>query len=794
MGKKLLILWSLLTILSSYALDIVKDGTAVSEIILSDTANPSQKLAAADLQEFFEKISGAKVEVVSAPTGKFKNKIYVGENDFSKNIGFDLKGTENGGYKVFVADDYAIIAGHDSFTKANALSRRDPEAINKFQETAGEKFGYGAALTNEDSKLKKLDIFLDDDTGTWYAAICLLEQLGVRFYAPGENGTVIPSAKNIILQKQNLLRKPHFPNRLFYFYRPNQLWETVRWMFRNGCGVSIKGDFGGHNTIYITTPDVTKKYPEIAGKDEKGKILPGRDNSGVPRLTNPKFRELAMKYVDAVFKYRPDFNMINLGMHDGFGYIDYEDSLKFKIGDKRGNRFSNYLWDYWGWAAREIKKKYPGKSLSVLAYASYFCPPDDVSLVPDNVVITLCYWTPWLQGYQRDEITAVRNQWLKILGNGGKLRHWDYFLYYSPKFPRIPVFFTKILQQDMQEMDGKSIGKFIEITYNQKKDGLTCPGLMHFMVYWQCKLFWEPNADREKVMNEYFKLYFGPAEKEMKEFYDFSEERYRNPIPLNKHTADSLKEYNGKYFEILSRARAKAGSGSVYDKRIAEIESEMSSLKKQHETLERTGPKIILQMFADMKKLDASPEKYMSSWRTLSDLKTGKQILQNNTEIKMALSADRSKLHLIAVCHEEDMKNIRAKCVKDDDPQIFNDDLLEIFISTPLHSYFHIAVNANGIVYDSTTDPELIERDTLPDLWNSGAKALVKKLEDRWIAEIEIPTKDFGNLGPSRDYTWGFQVGRTRFSGFDQQHQALAPTGGLYAEKTKWASLYLNQR
>jgi hypothetical protein len=85
----------------------------------------------------------------------------------------------------------------------------------------------------------------------------------------------------------------------------------------------------------------------------------------------------------------------------------------------------------------------------------------------------------------------------------------------------------------------------------------------------------------------------------------------------------------------------------------------------------------------------------------------------------------------------------------------------------------------------------IVERDTLPILWNPGIKAVVKKFDDRWTVEIMIPTKDFGNIGPTKDFPWGIQVGRTRFTGGEMECWAIAPTNGAYATLNKWGDLWM---
>ena len=96
-------------------------------------------------------------------------------------------------------------------------------------------------------------------------------------------------------------------------------------------------------------------------------------------------------------------------------------------------------------------------------------------LVRDNVAITLCYWTSWLTDPVRSRPRLEgRDAWLRLL-KPGRLRVWDYFLFfYSGREPRIPPFYTAVLQEDMQALDGHCIGKFIEVKGDDGR--LTCPG------------------------------------------------------------------------------------------------------------------------------------------------------------------------------------------------------------------------------------------------------------------------------------------------------------------------------
>ena len=155
------------------------------------------------------------------------------------------------------------------------------------------------------------------------------------------------------------------------------------------------------------------------------------------------------------------------------------------------------------------------------------------------------------------------------------------------------------------------------------------------------------------------------------------------------------------------------------------------------------------------------------------------------------MTPDKSALIIGAICNESNMGKLKADCKLNDKFEIFSDDVLEVYINTPERSYFKIVVNPNGAIWDESTDVSIVERDTLPILWNPGTKAVVKKFDDRWTVEIMIPSKDFGNIGPTKEFPWGIQVGRTRFTGGNAECWAIAPTNGAYATLNRWGDLWM---
>lgn len=296
------------------------------------------------------------------------------------------------------------------------------------------------------------------------------------------------------------------------------------------------------------------------------------------------------------------------------------------------------------------------------------------------------------------------------------------------------------------------------------------------------------------MLDEYYHLFFGPAETEMREFYEFSEKVW------SRQESRSLTESTGFlneadvdcYFEILARACAKAGGDTAYGKRIALIENNMQPLKKLFPNLKRTGPWVRAYKSPETVQVCGDLSEYKYGWTTLRDWTTGESPAKNLTRAVVAMMPDKSALMVGVVCFENRMGELQANCATNDDVSIFQDDVIEVYLNTPERSDFKIVVNPNNAVWDESTDVAIIDRDTLPILWDPGVKAAVKKLPDRWTVEILIPTKDFGQLGPTKEYPWGIQVGRTRFTAGNKDVWALAPTsGGPFRTMNRWGNLWV---
>lgn len=594
--------------------ELVKNGRAVAEIVVDSAANQSVKQAANDVQFYLRKISGADLPIVNVPTGGRWNRVYIGESSSTKVLGFKPTPFTGSGYEIIARDNYVILSGLDRLSVPPPFSQTvddslyqqgkiprptgyPSQGLKKWQEFCGEKFDYSSFVNNGAGYfVKALGLYTNDDTGTWYAATELLEQIGVRFYAPYDDGTVVPEMKDITIAEQELKREAAFPHREWFYSRGEE--QGVAWIKHMKCGNRLM-IINNHTTYAIfSSKEQHELHPEYLACDNDGKAYPGYPSgAGIPRFGDPGFRRASAILLDKLFEAFPELHAVAMGPPDGGVKIDARDvSLYGKESATMEQRISNCVWDYNVFLARELQKAHPDKFLLYMVYGEGVkqLPTNKWDGMPGNIILSFTQQpcsADCVLNDAKKTMLVQRHQWLDFLKQKGKSPIWDYFLYYRfPNQQRYPVFFTTELQNEMREMQPYADGKFIEVPIARQSNGasgeagfqLGLPAIMHLMIYWQSKLLWDPGADRKAVLDEYYRLYFGPAATEMKEFHEFAEEVWNRQVSRRMSPVDgfiTIQDVN-KYFEILAWARAKVDRDSVYDRRIAAMEAAYQPLKK----------------------------------------------------------------------------------------------------------------------------------------------------------------------------------------------------------------------
>ncbi len=775
---------------STRGLDIVRDGRPCAEIVIDRNAHKGIQAAAQDLQEHLEKISGVRLNLVHAPSSEAINRIYVGDNEHTVRLGYRLPEFSGSGYDIWIGDTYAVLSGPSTLFPPKKF--RD---LAEFQEFMGEKYTEELFTSGRGQFNESLGIFDNDDIGAWHAVSALLERLGVRFYAPYEDGTIFPKLTSVSLKPGRETRQAAFDRRQWWHSAMAADRDGVAWLKRLKCGTRT-GIVCNHTLrTLICDPETRLRHPSWYAEESPGKLFPGfRNQGGVPRYTDPDFQFACVDWARKLFDTYPMLSQVTLGApEDANDPYDWRDKAVYETpGIDHKQAYANMMWDFHAAVARELKKSHPDKGVIWWCLYNDNIPTNiDPDNQPDNILCRMEAVPPSAYAFDDEKKTffdGIRSMFAAFKPRG-KSQQWEWWLdYWWPTSPRYPEFFMRKLQQARQEQRKYFDGFFMEVA----PDSQTNPTrigevpISHLMMYVNCKLLWDPDLDLDALLDEYYKLWFGPAEKEMRAFHEYAEEIWLRP------GSRSVSEVNGflkrtdvpKYFELLDAAKARTERETIYYDRIAAMEKSYAGLRTIFDDRMPRGRPIQAGVLANNAQPDGDFSKYTRAWLPLKDETTGKDVGRNRTEFTAALTENKGQLFVAVRCSEESMEKLVEETRVFDTSGIFNDDHVTICINTPEKNWFEVTVNPALAIYDECRDLEVINRVALPILWTPGTKGHVKKLAHRWELEVAIPTGEFGHAGSSPRFPWGINVRRVRRAGGQPEQQALTP-----AAPSRWAQL-----
>lgn len=764
---------------------LVKDGKAQAEIVISDKPERAVNLAAKELQTYISKITGAQLQIVTKPGDDVPVRIYVGRSAWSDKLGIEVKDLKKDMYKLVSEGKWLALIGNDEEYKPSepwCKSREDRPRMQAEWEKRTGKTWLSFDLSSFKGYSKELDIWAGDGAGSLYAVDDFLRGLGVEWYMPGELGEIVPKRASIALLKVNKTVKPEIAYRgitFVDFFLPGTA-DNALWYFRLGLGAPIQG-FGHSMQVILSDKNNQEKHPEYyALYNGKREFLA---RGGKPCLSTEAFFNEMLAYVRAYFDTYPEATAFPVMPTDGFSNMCQCDLCKCKDTPKRGNAgyMSDYVWGFVNRIAGEIEKSHPGRKIGCCAYGAYLLPPEKVDL-HKNVIVMIC------RGRQNDvgnpegraQALEIRNAWKAKLAPNS-LYTWDYYLTSRSDNKGLPVFFPHAASEDLKSWKGVLQGEFVESW--KEKGGLADPGLNHLNAFVTARLYWNPDQDVDKMLNEYYSSFFGPVKDEMKGFYERAEKSWKN------YSAADV-EY---LMKTLADAEKKAGADTVYGKRVAlirgECESKLREVLLQKNSKEEYARIEIKEQPASGITLDGRLDE--AAWNACPELAlrdcVNGEAAKNPAQFRV--TCDSKNLYIGIVCQEPDMKSIKASGTKHDDMNVWLDDAVEIVLKTPKHSYYQFAVNPNGALVDVDRKQGMNGIN-----WDSGAAAVSIKDANSWTLEICIPLKGIEGEKPSADKPWNLNVGRSRPRDTAGEVSIFVPSGKpTFHNMNKMATLVVKE-
>lgn len=488
---------------------IVEDGESDYYIVTADNHDECIDTAVEELQNYIEKISGARLEAVNEsqlPTGA--KAISLGETSLSENNGFDYSSVAEDGFLLDTDGENFIIRG-------------------------------------------------EDDRGTLFGVYTFLEEyLGVRWFTPTLER--VPENEDVVIDKDlHRVVEPSFAVR-----RNDTMGTNEAYRARTKMNVSFHKNatkYGGTLTyslwdaslITLVPKSLFSEHPEYFAMDENG----NRHTDHVC-MTNPDVLDLVVKNCREIMTNATNgAKFIHIGQDDNINYCHCEncEALYEKYGAVSAPTliFTNNLADILG-------PEFPDYTFTFYAYNETDRPPTDTTLkCRPNVAPVLCGLHKACRSHSLLECGAQDgNETLMNLYGDNEptiaedFKVWTqiaertYIYDYTINFLFSQQFFSNFeyMQETMKYMHDIGITGYI---YNCG-DGHSA-AFNELRNYLLCKLQWDVNADVEYHMVDFMTEYYGEeAAPYMKSIMDLQ----TAGIKATAHAFDFDWHYQSGYFSI----------------------------------------------------------------------------------------------------------------------------------------------------------------------------------------------------------------------------------------------------
>jgi hypothetical protein len=801
---------------------LVRDGLPQAVIVVAEKPHRSARLAAQELQNYVEKISGAHLPIVSGAHAQNDGpKIFVGTGDHTNQLSLDSTDLKDGAYRIVAGKDWLALYGYDDeFQPIEPWAKNNAEIVSRkvqkeWAQLTGAQWGVPNLLIYKDRftvpgetglpdalrapgvKLPPLELWGHDERGSFNAVCGFLQKLGVRWYAPGELGEVVPSLRNIPLPQVAETVRPDFAVRRLNIRPGVHGLNLAFWNMRLGARDPY-GIQAAHGMDDMTrTPEI------LAGHPDWFALYGGRRHNQPGLPLNQLCYSNAELFEETVRNVRMQFDHFKIEMAsvmppDGYTAVCQCSLCAGKETPERGSRglASDHVWDFVNRVAKEVGKTHPDRKIINCAYGCYSLPPLLLEKLEPNVVVSIVGARRPVNNLPAEikEVRRLRESWLAKTHN--PIINFENYPF-TDRGWYLPAFTPHSMGAGINALKGVSHGEDIWLSIRQdfEKTGM---GFNHFLVYFtQCMYWGGTERDIEALFAEYCSLFYGPSGASMRAFFDYCESHWQE-MEQDKPTADHA-------LLLFERARAQAEPSSIYGRRLAVMDEYLAGLRNKSAQLGRKrGPVPVLRMVGEARgpivvdgKLDEQSwvNSFPSATGKLREIQTGRAPLFGTTVKTLWRGND---FYVAVHCEEQPGQMPRSAADKHDDPALWYGDAVEVLLETESHSYYQIAVSPSGAVADLDRSGQRASWSG----WDAQAEVATHVGNGYWDVEIRLPVTADQNdplhqvVGrkPTRSLPWHINVCRQRVRDDGSEYSAFSPTGVDHFHKPmKFGILYDGQ-
>ncbi|HYF34598.1 MAG TPA: DUF4838 domain-containing protein, partial [Prosthecobacter sp.] len=511
---------------------IVENGQPRAEIVISASPQRTARLAAHELQTYVHKISGARLPIVTDPSGSATVKLYVGRSSHTDRLNISTAGLQHGAYRLVSGGDWLAFIGDDTdFTPIDPWARNNGEIASgkvqrEWDKITGALWGV-PHLTLYKNRLKLpatiglpegqslpknaplLEVWSFDERGSFNAVCRFLARLGVRWYMPGEIGEVIPSLKTISLPAVDEITRPDFPLRQVNIRFAVSGYDTAIWAMRLG----LRDSFG--TQIAHGMDNMTHRDEIFAAHPEWFALYGGKRHNQTGQRLNQLCYSNEELFRETVRNVRTQFNhykldSVSIMPPDGYTAICQCSLCAGKDTPEAGERglLSDYVWDFVNRVAKEVGKTHPDKKILNCAYGVYTLPPQRITKLEPNVLVCIVGGRrpAGSRPEEQEDLRKLREAWVAKTDN--PILIFENYPF-TDRGWYLPSFIPHTIGAGINATKGISQGEDIWLSVRQDFDKVGI-GFNHHLVYFTARMYWggkDQNVDA--LFREYCRLFYG---------------------------------------------------------------------------------------------------------------------------------------------------------------------------------------------------------------------------------------------------------------------------------------------
>lgn len=512
----------------------VEITAANAEVVVQDSGNQVAAFAGQEMTNFLSRVLGAPVPLVDAPTTG-RVSIVLGTNSLSLAAGVDVGGLPTDGFVCKVVSPGRIyLAGDDNC-----------------------RYGPATAI-----KLGQNKVVQNNVRGTLNAAYDFLERFaGVRFYFPGEIGTIAPRRDSLSVPCGERRVAPAFVVRKLHMLADGAWYEgdttnnyyykkcpqkVLAWMRLRLQSAEVPCSHG--QTMFWHPERFAATHPEYFQMRKDGT----RCTNLLERVADCRNRQLCQTskvwdelYLDAKsylsgespsvrgvpagpgskkFAWGSNCSArkyVDLMPQDGFQAC-YCPNCQAAYDNTRKHYATELIWSNTVTLANRLKADGIDGIVTQMAYPPYGDIPS--MDIPDNVRVMVAENGPWsrsIPGKLDTEYARIRS-WAEKAG--GNVWVWTYpGKIYGRNLPDVPQMSPRAWGTYFKELAPSIFGAFCE-TESDK-------WIFNYLNYYVfAKVAWDPDLDLDALLDEHYRLMFGAGAPQMKEIYESMERNWVGEI------------------------------------------------------------------------------------------------------------------------------------------------------------------------------------------------------------------------------------------------------------------------